>query len=211
MRCPAPCSSLVHQQALREDGECPVWIVLSVSQKEFAFNSYMVSIPPFSLGTASGEFLRPAASCLLLFRFLPKALREQQRRLYVPLPKCRPSPWEQTPLAFKCPNYKGKGDSTNVRESRRTNGLFGKEPGKQIHEENGTNARHPFPRHQDLVEGQGRTAAGKNRVASHHRLEWPRGIRGGQTEEGRPPVCRRNPREQCLRKGDRQREEQIQS
>ena len=88
----------------------------------------MVSIPPFSLGTAWGEFLRPASSCLLLFRFLPKTFRKQQRRLFVPLPKCRPSPWEQTPLAFKCPNYKGKGDSTNVRESRRTNGLLGKSP-----------------------------------------------------------------------------------
>ena len=28
-------------------------------------------------------------------------------RFFVPLPKCRPSPWEQTPLAFECPNYKG--------------------------------------------------------------------------------------------------------
>jgi hypothetical protein len=85
-----------------------LWIVLSVSQKTVRRNSYMVSIPPFSLGTASGEFLRPAASCLLLFRFFPKTLRKQQRRLFVPLPKCRPSSWEQTPLAFECPNYKGK-------------------------------------------------------------------------------------------------------
>jgi hypothetical protein len=102
------CSSLVHQRTMREDGHCPVWIVLSVSQKRVRRNSYMVSIPPFSLGTASGEFLRPATSALLLFRFLPKTFRKQQRRLFVPLPKCRPSSWEQTPLAFKCPNYKGK-------------------------------------------------------------------------------------------------------
>src|ERR1700675_3107480 len=96
-------------------------------KKEFAFNSYVVSIPPFSLGTASGEFLRPAASCLLLFRFLPKTLRKRQRRLFVPLPKCRRSPWEQTPLAFKCPNYKGRKWSLkkNVRKSRRTNRVFG--------------------------------------------------------------------------------------
>src|SRR5580704_13992443 len=139
MRCTEPCSPLVHQQALPEDGECPVWIVLSVSQKRVRRKSYIVSIPPFSLGTASGEFPRPAASCLLLFRFLPKTLRKQQRKIFVPLPKCTPSSWEQTPLAFKCPNYKGTGASTNVRESRRTNGLFGKEPGKQIHEEDGTN------------------------------------------------------------------------
>jgi hypothetical protein len=74
-------SPLVHQQALREDGECPAWIVPSVSPKRVRRNSYMVSIPPFSLGTASGEFLRPAASCLLLFRFLPKTLRAHQRGL----------------------------------------------------------------------------------------------------------------------------------
>ena len=86
----------------------PSGLCLPFPKKEFAFNSYMVSIPPFSLGTASGEFLRPAASCLLLFRFLPKTFRKQPRRLFVPLPKCRPSSWEQTPLAFRCPNYKGK-------------------------------------------------------------------------------------------------------
>src|ERR1700724_2568855 len=104
----------------------PCGLCLPFPKKEFAVIRTWSPFPPFSLGTASGEFLRPAASCLLLFRFLPKTLREQQRRLYVPLPKCRPSPWEQPPLAFKCPNYKGKGDSTNVRESRRTNGIFGK-------------------------------------------------------------------------------------
>jgi hypothetical protein len=93
----------------------PCGLCLPFPKKEFAFNLYRVSIPPFSLGTASGEFLRPATSALLLFRLLPKSLRKLQRRLFVPLPKCRPSPWEQTPLAFECPNYKGKGDSTNVR------------------------------------------------------------------------------------------------
>jgi single-stranded DNA-binding protein len=29
----------------------------------------------------------------------------------VPLPKCRRSPWEQTPLAFECPNYEGKKET----------------------------------------------------------------------------------------------------
>jgi len=45
---------------------------------------------------------------LLLFRFLPKNIQEHPRRFSVPLPKCRPSPWEQTPLAFECPNYEGR-------------------------------------------------------------------------------------------------------
>jgi hypothetical protein len=93
----------------------PCGLSFPFPKKEFAFNSHMVSIPPFSLGKASGEFLRPAASGLLLFRFLPKTLRKQQQGLFVPLPKRRPSSWEQTPLAFERPNYKGKGDSTNVR------------------------------------------------------------------------------------------------
>src|SRR5580700_6453621 len=146
-------------------------------------------LPPPPLGTASGEFLRPAASGLLLFRFLPKNLRERRRRFFVPLPKCRPSPWEQTPLASECPNYEGKKETHNVRKSRRTHGLFGEEPGKQIHKENRTDARHPLARHQDLVDGHGRATPRKNRVAPHRGLEWPRGLRGGQTEKGRPPVC----------------------
>ena len=110
----------------RCESERPAWIVLPVSQNRVQLISFFASIPPSSLVTASGEFLRPAASCLLLFRFLPKSLRERQRRLFVPLPKCRPSPWEQTPLAFECPNYKGrKRRFNNVRESSRTDGLFG--------------------------------------------------------------------------------------
>src|SRR5580704_16835188 len=148
-------------------------------KKRVRLNSYIVSIPPFSLGTASGEFLRPAASCLLLFRFLPKTLRESHPRVFVPLPKCRPSPWEQTPLAFQCPNYKGKRRFKNVRKSRRIDGLFGQEPGKQIHKENGTDARHPLARNQNLVDGRGRATPRKNRMASHHRVERPRGIRRG--------------------------------
>jgi hypothetical protein len=36
----------------------------------------------------------------------------------VPLPKCRPSPWEQTPLAFECPNYKGKKEIQTMYENR---------------------------------------------------------------------------------------------
>src|SRR5258708_26361146 len=40
------------------------------------------------IGRLRGEFLRPAASALLLFRFLPKTLRERHRTLFVPLPKC---------------------------------------------------------------------------------------------------------------------------
>src|SRR5580700_11837606 len=121
-------------------------------------------LPPPPLGTASGEFLRPAASGLLLFRFLPKNLRERRRRFLVPLPKCRPSPWEQTPLAFKCPNYEGKkGDLSNVRIPRRTHGLFGQEPGKQIHKEHGTDACDPLARHQNLVDGYRRATPRKDR------------------------------------------------
>src|SRR5580704_895157 len=112
----------------------------------------------------------------------------------MPLPKCRPSPWEQTPLAFECPNYEGKKETQNVRKSRRTHGLFGQEPGKQIHKENGTDARDPLTRHQDLVDGHRRTTPRKDRMASDHRLEWPRGLRGRQIEEGRPPVCSGNAR-----------------
>jgi hypothetical protein len=50
--------------------------VLGLVRPVFAstLDSFCASFPfpPFPLGTASGEFLRPAASCLLLFRFLPK-------------------------------------------------------------------------------------------------------------------------------------------
>src|SRR6267142_1272530 len=50
--------------------------VLGLVRPIFAssLDSFCASFPflPFPLGTASGEFLRPAASCLLLFRFLPK-------------------------------------------------------------------------------------------------------------------------------------------
>lgn len=85
-----------------------VVLVRPVSERSLDWFHASFSFPPFPLGTASGEFLRPAASCLLLFRFLPKKLREQLRSFFVPLPKCRPSPWEQSPLAFECPNYKGR-------------------------------------------------------------------------------------------------------
>jgi hypothetical protein len=52
-------------------------ILLPVPQKPrwTHFVSFAL-IPPLPLGTASGEFLRPAASDLLLFRFLPKTLRK---------------------------------------------------------------------------------------------------------------------------------------
>src|SRR5580704_2257466 len=47
-------------------------------------------------------------------------------------------------------------------------------------------------------------------MAPHRRLEWPRGVRSRQTEEGRPSVCGGNPREQRLREGGWQREDQGQ-
>jgi hypothetical protein len=49
----------------------------------------LLFLPLLFLGTASGEFLRPAASRLLLSRFLPN--------LAGSLPECSRSPWEQRP------------------------------------------------------------------------------------------------------------------
>ena len=47
----------------------------------------------------------------------------------MPLPKCRPSPWEQTPLAFKCPNYEGKKGDSKMYENRvELMGFLGKNP-----------------------------------------------------------------------------------
>jgi hypothetical protein len=66
--------SASHQPAMR--GPAPRVDCASRSPKRVRLISYTVSISPFPLSTASGEFLRPAASCLLLFRFLPKNLRE---------------------------------------------------------------------------------------------------------------------------------------
>jgi len=36
------------------------------------------------------------------------AKRSFKSQFLVPLPKCRPSLWEQSPLAFRVPNYKGR-------------------------------------------------------------------------------------------------------
>ena len=53
----------------------------------------------------------------------------QVTRLFVPLPKCRPSLWEQTPLAFECPNYRGRnGDSRDVKNRVELMGFLGKNP-----------------------------------------------------------------------------------
>src|SRR4029077_8684012 len=100
-------SSTVHQQAMRERAS-RVDCAFRFPQKRVRLISYIVSIPPSPLGTASGEFLRPAASCLLLFRFLPKTLRKRQRRLFVPLPKCRHSPWKQKPSLLGAPEKWGR-------------------------------------------------------------------------------------------------------
>jgi hypothetical protein len=51
---------------------------------------------------------------------------------------------------------------------------------ERTQKEDGTDARDPLTRHQDLVDGEGRATQGKNRVAPHRRLERPRGIRGRQ-------------------------------
>jgi len=60
-------------------------------------------LPLVSLGTASGEFLRPAASRLLLSRCLPYLLGS--------LPECSRSLWEQPPSLLGAPeNGAEKGD-----------------------------------------------------------------------------------------------------
>ena len=74
------------------------------SQEGFPFKYCFGSIhflffATLSLGTASGEFPRPAASRRLLFRLLPRNLLKLRRRFLVPLPKSRRSPWEWSPLA----------------------------------------------------------------------------------------------------------------
>jgi hypothetical protein len=57
-------------------------------------------LPLLFLGTASGEFLRPAGSRLLLSRFLPRNLGS--------LPECSRSPWEQWPSLWGAPGKWGK-------------------------------------------------------------------------------------------------------
>src|ERR1700733_63651 len=211
MRCPVPCSSLVHQEPMREDGECPCGLCFPFPKKQFAVIRIWSPFHPFHWARLRGN------SCALRLRVFcfsvssQKLFANSSEDFLCPSRNADPRLGSRPLSRSSAPITRAKGDSKNVRESRRTNGLFGKEPGEQIHEESGADARQPLSRHQDLVEGQGRAAPGKNRVASHHRLEWPRGIRGGQTEEGRPPVCRRDAREQRLREGGRQREEQIQS
>jgi hypothetical protein len=51
-----------------------------------AFNSFhpFIPIPPLPLDTASGEFLRPAASAPLLFRFLPKLFANDSQDFLCP-------------------------------------------------------------------------------------------------------------------------------
>src|ERR1700722_12670273 len=78
-----------------------------------ASSTHFISRPlsAFSIGHGFGGIPAPGSFGSSAFPFPPKNLRERRRRFFVPLPKCRPSPWEQTPLAFECPNYEGKGDS----------------------------------------------------------------------------------------------------
>jgi len=106
------CTSMCH-----ENERPPMWIELPVPQKPPSTHLILSSsFRPFSLGHGFGGIPAPCSFGSSAFRFLSKTLRKRQPRLFVPLPKCRPSLWEQTPLAFECPNYKGRnGDSRDVR------------------------------------------------------------------------------------------------
>src|SRR5882762_3905374 len=74
------------------------------------------------------------------------------------------------PSRFRVPQLQGqKWRLKRCKKSSRTHGLFGEEPGKQIHKEDGADARSPLAGHQDLVDGQGRATQRKNRVASRDR------------------------------------------
>jgi single-strand DNA-binding protein len=83
------------------------------------------------LGTASGEFLRPAASRLLLSRFLPKIIGS--------LPECGHSPWEQQPSLW-VPQENGakKGEKNMYLNSVTLVGFVGADPEQRQAKGNGT-------------------------------------------------------------------------
>ena len=102
-----------NQQALRQNGECPVRIVLSVSQKRVRRNSYMVSIPPISLGTARGN------SCALRLRVFCFSVSSQDSSRTTSTSFCAP-PEMQTlvlgadPSRFRVPQLQGQKETQQM-------------------------------------------------------------------------------------------------
>ena len=94
------------------------------------FDSFHSSPPSaLSIGHGFGGIPAPCGFRPSAFPFPPKNLRERRKRFIVPLPKCSPSPWEQTPLAFECPNYEGKKGDSKMYENRvELMGFLGKNP-----------------------------------------------------------------------------------
>ena len=84
-----------------------MWIVLPVPQNRVRLISFFASILPSPLGTASGEFLRPAASALLLFRFLPKIFGNEIEHFCAP-PEMQTLALGADPSRFRVPQLQGQ-------------------------------------------------------------------------------------------------------
>src|ERR1700684_2613259 len=89
----------------------------------------MVSIFTLSIGHGFGGIPAPGSFVTSAFPFPPKNSLEKYRRVFVPLPKCRPSPWEQTLSLSSAPITRAeKGDSTMYENRVELMGFLGKDP-----------------------------------------------------------------------------------
>jgi len=163
-----------------------------------AFNSFHSFIPSaLPLGTASGN------SCALQLRLFCFSVSSQKlfandiEDFLCPSRNADPR-FGSRPLSLLSAPLQGqKWRLKKCTKIESNSWLFGQEPESKSTKKTGRTlailSLAPRPG------GRARTSnAKKNRVASRRCVERPRGVRGGKTEEGRPPVCRRHTREQRL-------------